>query len=103
VSGVVVPVELNAEVKYDQTGVLESASGVMVSRVVNVNPYTGASKMGPSIRIAFTMDSSPIGGLYTVALLDVFASAISALAIIAVLKAEEASALGEEIFQLPFL
>jgi membrane associated rhomboid family serine protease len=103
VSGVIVPVELNAEVKYDQTGILESASGVMVSRVVNVNPYTGASTIGPSIRITFSMGSSAISGFYTVALLDVFASAISALTIIAVLKAEEASALGEEISQLPFI
>jgi membrane associated rhomboid family serine protease len=102
VSGVSVPVELRAEVTYGYGGVLKNATGVMLSRVVNVNPYTGVGRLGPSIQISFNISAAEVDWAVGVLALDVLAVVVSAATVVAVLRSEEASAIGEELDLLPF-
>ncbi|WP_440059561.1 rhomboid family intramembrane serine protease [Thermogladius sp. 4427co] len=104
VSGITVPVTLDAEAVYDSSGVLEYAKGVLSSRVIKVNPATGSASLGAFTTISFYMSTVSNTSLYPVAFFDLFSIAVSLLAIISVIRSDEVSIVAEEAYEnIPFI
>lgn len=104
VSGVEVPVVLKATATYDSAGVLSSASGVMATNVVYVNPYAGVSALGRAMTLEFSLSASPLQVLPSLIAIEVGASVISGLAIVAIKRSDEVSLVQEEVRPLiPFV
>lgn len=96
VRGLNVRVELNYTARYLPDGLLERVNGSMKTQVVKV-PLSGQPYLGEEVVIDFEMGVARLDHTYTLLLTtSIVAIAVTLLALVSVVKANEISLIGEE-------